>query len=36
MPKMKVLSDVVDGLGAEMDGVELPTEIEYITLDTSR
>ncbi|CAD5215537.1 unnamed protein product [Bursaphelenchus xylophilus] len=36
VPKMRVLSDVVDGLGAEMDGVEFPTEVEFITLDTKR
>ncbi|CAD5211122.1 unnamed protein product [Bursaphelenchus okinawaensis] len=36
VPKMRVLSDVVDGLGAEMDGVEFPNEVEYITLDSSR
>lgn len=33
---MRVYSDVVDGLGVELDGVELPTELEYVTLDTRR
>jgi len=36
IPKMNVLSDMPDSIGAEIEGVEMPNDVEFVRLDTSR
>jgi hypothetical protein len=36
IPKMRVISDVPDSTSAEIEGVEIPNNVDYVRLNTSR
>lgn len=36
IPRMKIFSDVPDSASAEIEGVELPNDVEFVRLNTSR